>query len=55
MVFGSMPNDGGNLILKPEEKDELINKEPQASKYINEFIIGKDFLNNKKRSTFVYG
>ena len=49
MVFGNMPNDGGNLLLTPDEKDELIAKEPQAEKYIYPFISAREFLNNGER------
>ncbi|UUE20876.1 DNA methyltransferase [Microbacterium sp. J1-1] len=35
--FGSMPNDGGNLILSTSEKDELLATAPWASKYIRGF------------------
>ena len=49
MVFGNMPNDGGNLLLSPDEKDELIAKEPQAEKYIYPFISAREFLNNGER------
>lgn len=49
MRFGSMPNDGGNLLLTPEEKNEILNIEPQSEKYIKEFISAKEFLNGKKK------
>ncbi len=48
-VFGNMPNDGGNLLLNLTEKDELINKHPEAIKYIKEFIGAHDFTTGKKR------
>ena len=47
--FGSMPNDGGHLLLTDEEKDEFLKKEPQAVPYILPLISAKEFLNNKKR------
>ena len=49
MVFGSMPNDGGNLIIKAEEYDELIKIEPNAEKYIREFLGADEFINGRKR------
>ena len=49
MVFGSMPNDGGNLILELEEYAELITKEPHAQKYIRRFMMGYEFINNAPR------
>jgi len=35
---GSMPNDGGNLILNNDEKIEFCLKYPESSKYIRPFI-----------------
>lgn len=49
MVFGSMPNDGGNFILSEEEAAEIVNNEPLAEKYIKLFIGAEEFINNKKR------
>lgn len=49
MIFGSMANDGGFLILNEEEKIELINKEPLSEKYIRPFMMGYEFINNVKR------
>ena len=33
MIKGSMPNDGGNYLFTKDEKDEFLNKEPDAKKY----------------------
>ena len=49
MRFGNMPNDGGNLLLSPTEKEELIKAEPQSEKYIYDFIGAREFLNGEKR------
>lgn len=49
MVFGSMANDGGNLILNEEEKELLLNKYPQFEPYIKMFLGAEEFINNKKR------
>ena len=49
LVYGSMPNDGGNLILTREEKDELINQYPIAESFIKLFIGAHDFLNGGER------
>ena len=46
---GGKPVEGGNLILSPDEKDELLTKSPQMEKYIRPFTSGDDFINNKKR------
>ena len=49
MCFGNQPRDGGYFILSPEEKDELLSKEPGLSKWIHEYIGAVEFINNKKR------
>ena len=49
MVFGSMANDGGNLILNEEEKEAFVNKYPQIEPYIKSFLGAEEFINNKKR------
>jgi len=49
MDYGSMPNDGGNLLLSDEEYNDLIAQEPLAEKYIKPFLMGREFLNNIKR------
>ena len=52
MASGGKPVEGGNLILLPEEKTEILKKEPQLEKYIRPFTSGDDFINNKKRYCF---
>jgi hypothetical protein len=49
MVFGNMPNDGGNLILSAEEYKEFIKYEPRAKKYIRRFMGADEFINNIPR------
>ena len=49
MVFGSMPNDEGYLILKPSEKDELINLYPESKSYIKRFIGSSEFIRGNER------
>jgi hypothetical protein len=49
MDYGSMPNDGGNLLLSNDEYELLISEEPLAKKYIKPFLMGREFLNNIKR------
>jgi len=49
IVFGNMPNDGGHLLFTDEEKNEFLQKEPQAEKYIKPLISAYEFLNNEKR------
>ena len=49
MIFGSMPNDGGHLLLSESEKQELIAAEPQAGMWIKPFLNAEEFLHNKPR------
>lgn len=49
IVFGSMANDGGNLLLSDDERAELITAEPCAKRYIRPFIGADEFLNGASR------
>ncbi|MGH8613623.1 MAG: class I SAM-dependent DNA methyltransferase [Gammaproteobacteria bacterium] len=49
MRFGSMPRDGGHLILTPEEHDALIAEEPQSTKWIRPYTGAEEFLNRGRR------
>jgi len=44
IVWGSMPNDGGHLLLTDEEKRELLAKEPAAEPLIRRFVGADEFL-----------
>lgn len=49
MSYGSMPNDGGNLLLSQEEKDELLQYESEAGKWVRKFVMGNELINNIPR------
>lgn len=49
MTKGNQPTDGGNLILSPTERDELIAKNPLAEKYIYQFVGAAEFIKGKLR------
>lgn len=49
MNSGGKPVEGGFLILSPEERTNLLIKEPHLEKYIRPFTSGDDFINNKNR------
>ena len=49
MIFGSMPNDGGNLIIEAEEYEDFIKNEPAAKKFIRRFIGAEEFIKGKMR------
>ena len=46
MSKGSQPTDGGNLILSPAERDEIIAKWSDAASFILRYIGADDFINN---------
>ena len=45
---GSMPNDGGNLIVEPEDYDEVMS-DPIAAKYVRSFRMGKELIRGLDR------
>ena len=49
MIFGSMPNDDGNLIIENNELEDFIESEPSSKKYIKQLIGAEEFINNQKR------
>lgn len=49
MSWGNKPTDGGHLILSPEERADLIAKEPEAAKFIRPYMSGGDFINGDER------
>jgi hypothetical protein len=49
MRFGSMPRDGGHLILSIDERDRLIVEEPGAAKWIRPYTGAEEFLNGGRR------
>lgn len=49
MIYGNKPADGGNLIIEADEYEEFITKEPDAKKYIRQYVGAVEFLHNKRR------
>ncbi len=49
IVFGSMPNDGGHLLLSSAERDALLAAEPRAAKWIRRFLGTDEFINQLDR------
>ena len=49
MSFGSMPNDGGALILDEYEKDQLIGSNSNVSSFIKPLVGSDEFLHSYKR------
>ena len=52
IVFGSMPNDGGNLLLSKLEKEEYVKLEPKGASLIKLFTGGEEFIKNIERYCF---
>lgn len=49
IAFGSMPNDGGNLLMSDRERGELLGTEPAAAKWIRRFLGAEEFINGVRR------
>lgn len=49
ICLGGQPIDDSNFILTEEEKNDLLQKEPQALPFIRPFMMGKDFIDRKPR------
>lgn len=49
MVFGSMPRDGGALVLTPPEREELLNTDPFAEKFVKNYLGSSEFINGVER------
>ncbi len=49
IVFGSMPNDGGHLLLSDEERRALLRAEPAAAPFIRRLYGAEEFINGISR------
>ena len=49
IIFGSMPNDGGHLLLDDDERRELLSRQPDAKKFIRRFVGSREFINGESR------
>ncbi|WP_047241332.1 DNA methyltransferase [Corynebacterium epidermidicanis] len=49
MAFGSMPRDGGNLILSESEFEQLVSGNKEVLKFIKKFIGAEDFIKGNVR------
>ena len=49
IVFGSMPNDGGHLLLSAAEPRGAPARAPEAAKYLRRFVGAQEFLNGIER------
>lgn len=53
--IGNKPIDGGNYIFTDEERDEFLNKEPGAAKYMHPFLGSREFINGNPRTILYLG
>lgn len=49
MTFGSMPRDGGHLILDPSTTANLLGQSPDAKPFIKKYPGAKEFINGFER------
>ncbi|MCY2950851.1 MAG: class I SAM-dependent DNA methyltransferase [Planctomycetota bacterium] len=49
IVFGSMPNDGGHLLLDDAERANLLAQEPDAVQWLRRFVGSQEFINGESR------
>ncbi len=49
MDFGSMPNDGGNLLLSEQEKDALMQDYPEIACLVKRFMGSQEFIRDEIR------
>ncbi|MGO9242532.1 MAG: class I SAM-dependent DNA methyltransferase [Bryobacteraceae bacterium] len=49
MQFGSMPNDGGNLLLSDEQKEQLECDEPDALPLIRPLLSAQEYFQGRRR------
>lgn len=49
MVFGSMPRDGGGLILSPNERENMIATDPRSATFIKRYMGSSELINDGVR------
>lgn len=49
IAFGSMPNDGGHLLLSDDEMKALVAAEPASAKWVRRFYNSEEFINGMQR------
>ena len=49
MSFGNQPRDGGYLVIKEDERKEILSKEPNIEKWLHEYIGAEEFIKGKHR------
>jgi len=49
MTLGSMPKDGGHLILEAHDRKKMIQEYPESNKYIKRYYGSAEFINDIER------
>ena len=49
MVKGNQPTDGGHLLLSRAERDDLLQHEPKAERWLKRVLGADEFLNGRER------
>ena len=49
MLKGSIPVDGGFLIIEAKDYDDFIKQDPNSIQFIRNIVGAEEFINNKKR------
>ncbi|SDY98344.1 class I SAM-dependent DNA methyltransferase [Hymenobacter psychrophilus] len=49
MIWGNKPSDGGFLVLTPDEKEELLSKEPGAAPWVRKYLGGEELIRGTER------
>ncbi|MBK1667376.1 hypothetical protein CKO28_04950 [Rhodovibrio sodomensis] len=49
MLYGGMPNDGGNLLLSAAEKDRILERHPEAERFLRPFVGTTELIEGKER------
>jgi hypothetical protein len=49
LVIGSKPIDGGNYIFDAKGRDEFLQREPEAARFLHPYVGSEEFLNGGER------
>jgi len=49
MQFGNMPYDAGNLLMNPSERDELLDRHPEAAEFVRRFMGSQEVVKGIER------
>ena len=52
MTLGSTPRDNGNLFLTPDERKDVLSREPKLAKFIHRVYGSREFIQNIERYCF---